>query len=122
MPASRTPSSLFRTAHACIDRLEVRLPAHAHRELGPCLAAISGDVDELLMLRDGVGGSAGLPNGATQARIDRLSAHCAVLEGALESDTMTAAAERAVVALVEACADIATWVMEAPAAAPAQVA
>ncbi|MDA8295248.1 MAG: hypothetical protein M0004_01445 [Actinomycetota bacterium] len=114
--------SLFRVAHARIDRLQDRLPARARRDLAPFLAALSEDVDELLVLTDGARSAPSVATPTLQARIERLSARCAVLEDALGADGMSAAAQRALTAVIEACADIATWVMEAPPSAPAQVA
>jgi hypothetical protein len=114
--------SLFRVAHARIDRLQDRLPTRARRELATCLTAISDDVDELLVLTDGARGVPSVATPTVQARIERLSARCAVLEDALGADGMSVAAQRALAAVIEACADVATWVMEAPPSAPAQVA
>lgn len=121
MPA-RAPSNLFRVAHARIDRLQVHLSARAQRELGSCLAAVSDDLDELLMLCEERGGSAAFPNRAIRVRIDRLSEHCAALEDALASEVMTVATKQAVAAIVEACADVATWTMEAKPEVSAEVA
>jgi hypothetical protein len=115
---------LFHIAHARVDRLQVRLSTRARRELEPYLAAISEDLGELLILH-GAGDSARVPRRAIRARLEGLSEHCAVLEDALESEAVSVAAKRALMAVVEACADVATWAMEAieaPPALPAQVA
>lgn len=122
MPAPQMSGDVFRVAHARIDRLQDRLPARVQHELGPCLVAISTEIDELLLLRDGAPNVPSAPARTVAARIERLSDQCAVLEGALGAEGMTVAIRRAVAAVVEACADLATWIMEAPSSAAAQVA
>jgi hypothetical protein len=115
-------SSLFHAAHARLDRLQARLPSAAERELAPSLEAIAAAIDELLVLGAGGGSIPSRSLRTVQSCIERLSEHCAVLEDVLEAEGTTVAVQRALTAVLGACADLATWAMEMPLAAPAQVA